>query len=91
MRILKARLLEQDQERKEKEQATLRGEHVETSWGSQIRSYVLHPYNLVKDLRTGHETSDVNGVLDGELDAFMESYLGWQVGREPSGAARPTT
>ncbi len=91
MRILKARLLEQDQERKEKEQATLRGEHVETSWGSQIRSYVLHPYNLVKDLRTGHETSDVNGVLDGELDSFMESYLAWQVGREPSGAARPTT
>jgi peptide chain release factor 2 len=91
MRILKARLLEQEQERKEKEQATLRGEHVETSWGSQIRSYVLHPYNLVKDLRTGHETSDVNGVLDGELDPFMESYLAWQVGREPSGAARPTT
>ena len=86
MRILKARLLEQEQERREQEQTTLRGEHVETSWGSQIRSYVLHPYNLVKDLRTGHETSDVNGVLDGELDAFIASYLAWQVGREPSGA-----
>jgi peptide chain release factor 2 len=82
MRILKARLLEQDQERKEKEQAALRGEHVETSWGSQIRSYVLHPYTLVKDLRTGQETSDVNGVLDGGLDPFIEAYLGWQVGRE---------
>ena len=83
MRILKARLLEQDQERRELEQAALRGEHVETSWGSQIRSYVLHPYNLVKDLRTGHETSDTTAVLDGALDDFMASYLAWQVGREP--------
>jgi peptide chain release factor 2 len=82
MRMLKARLVEQEQERKEEEAATLRGEHVETSWGSQIRSYVLHPYNLVKDLRTGHETSDVNGVLDGELDEFIAAYLAWQVGRE---------
>ena len=82
MRMLKARLVEQEQERKEEETATLRGEHVETSWGSQIRSYVLHPYNLVKDLRTGHETSDVNGVLDGELDEFIAAYLAWQVGHE---------
>jgi len=90
MRILKARLVEQEQERKEQEQAALRGEHVETSWGSQIRSYVLHPYNLVKDLRTGHETSDTTGVLDGALDSFMDSYLAWQVGREttsPVGSA----
>jgi peptide chain release factor 2 len=84
MRILRSRLLEQEQERKEKEQAALRGEHVETSWGSQIRSYVLHPYTLVKDLRTGHETSDVNGVLDGALDPFMEAYLAWRVGSESS-------
>jgi peptide chain release factor 2 len=89
LRILKARLVELEQERREKEQATLRGEHVETSWGSQIRSYVLHPYNLVKDLRTGHETSDVNGVLDGELGAFIDAYLAWQVGREPSETAGP--
>jgi peptide chain release factor 2 len=82
MRMLKARLVEQEQERKEEEAASLRGEHIETSWGSQIRSYVLHPYNLVKDLRTGHETSDVNGVLDGELDEFIAAYLAWQVGRE---------
>jgi peptide chain release factor 2 len=90
MRILKARLVEQEQERKELEQAALRGEHVETSWGSQIRSYVLHPYNLVKDLRTGHESSDTSGVLDGALDSFMDSYLAWQVGREttsPVGSA----
>jgi peptide chain release factor 2 len=86
MRMLKARLVEQEQERRESERASLRGEHVETSWGSQIRSYVLHPYNLVKDLRTGYETSDTTGVLDGELDPFMDAYLAWQVGREPSGA-----
>ena len=83
MRMLKARLLEQEQERRESERAALRGEHAETSWGSQIRSYVLHPYNLVKDLRTGYETSDTAGVLDGELDPFMNAYLAWQVGREP--------
>ncbi len=87
MRILKARLLELEQERREKEQAALRGEHIETSWGSQIRSYVLHPYNLVKDLRTGYETSDVSGVLDGEIDGFIEAYLTWQLGREPSSTA----
>jgi peptide chain release factor 2 len=87
MRILKARLVEQEQERKEQEQASLRGEHVESSWGSQIRSYVLHPYNLVKDLRTGHETSDTTGVLDGELDPFIDAYLAWQVGRETAPAA----
>lgn len=86
MRMLKAKLVEQEQERKEQEQAVLRGEHIEQSWGSQIRSYVLHPYNLVKDLRTGHETSDTNSVLDGELDAFTESYLAWQVGREAVGS-----
>jgi peptide chain release factor 2 len=83
MGMLKARLLEQEQERRETERSALRGEHVESSWGSQIRSYVLHPYNLVKDLRTGYETSDTTGVLDGELDEFMNAYLAWQVGREP--------
>jgi peptide chain release factor 2 len=84
LRMLKARLLEIEQERKEQERATLRGEHIESSWGAQIRSYVLHPYNLVKDVRTDYETSDTGGVLDGELDAFMAAYLAWQVGREPA-------
>jgi peptide chain release factor 2 len=60
----------------------VRGEHVEAGWGNQIRNYVLHPYNLVKDLRTGLETSDTTGVLDGELDEFMQSYLQWSVGRQ---------
>jgi peptide chain release factor 2 len=88
LRLLKARLLELEQERREQEQAALRGEHVEAGFGSQIRSYVLHPYNLVKDLRTGYETSDTTSVLDGELDPLMEAYLTWQVGQEHGTAAQ---
>jgi peptide chain release factor 2 len=79
MRILKAKLVEIEAERREAERLQLRGEHVEAGWGNQIRSYVVHPYNLVKDLRTGYETSDPNGVLDGDLDAFMDAYLRWSV------------
>jgi peptide chain release factor 2 len=75
MRILKSRLLERRLEEREAEQARLKGEHVEAGWGNQIRSYVLHPYNMVKDLRTGYETSNTSAVLDGDLDAFIEAYL----------------
>jgi len=75
MRILQARLLERQEEAREKEQAELKGEHVSAGWGSQIRNYVLHPYNLIKDLRTGHETGNTGAVLDGDLDPFMEAYL----------------
>jgi peptide chain release factor 2 len=81
MRILKAKLLELEMERREQEAARLKGENVDAAWGNQIRSYVLHPYTMVKDLRTGYETSDANSVLDGELDPIIESYLRWQVGR----------
>ncbi len=81
LRILQAKLLEREEERKEEERARLKGEHVEAGWGNQIRSYVLHPYNMVKDLRTGVETSDTNRVLEGDLDAFMEAYLRSQVGQ----------
>ena len=75
MRILQARLLEREEEAREQAQAQLKGEHVSTGWGSQIRNYVLHPYSLVKDLRTGYETGNTTAVLDGDLDAFMEAYL----------------
>jgi len=75
MRILRARLYELERRKKEEEQARLKGEHVEAGWGNQIRSYVLHPYQLVKDHRTGYETSDTAAVLDGHLDDFIEAYL----------------
>lgn len=75
LRVLKARLLELELERRAEEQARLKGEHVSAGWGNQIRSYVLHPYKLVKDHRTGYETSNTTAVLDGDLDAFLEAYL----------------
>jgi len=75
MKILRARMLERRLEEREKEMATLKGEHVEAGWGNQIRSYVLHPYQMVKDHRTNHETSATNEVLDGDLDAFMLAEL----------------
>jgi peptide chain release factor 2 len=82
--VLRARLWEIEEERRAAEQAKLRGEHVSVGWGSQIRSYVLHPYNLVKDHRTGHENSNPNAVLDGDLDGFIEAYLRWKLGSQES-------
>ena len=75
IKVLKARLLERQLEEKEAELRRLRGEHVEAGWGNQIRSYVLHPYQMVKDLRTQHETSNTTAVLDGDLDTFMQAEL----------------
>jgi peptide chain release factor 2 len=75
MRILRARLLELKQAEKEEERAILRGEYTKAEWGSQIRSYVLHPYQMVKDHRTDHEIGNAQAVLDGDLDDFMEAYL----------------
>ncbi|MFL5769398.1 MAG: peptide chain release factor 2, partial [Chloroflexota bacterium] len=75
IRVLKARLLERALEEKEAEVRKLKGEHVEAGWGNQIRSYVLHPYQMVKDLRTNHETGNTTAVLDGDLDAFMQAEL----------------
>jgi len=75
MRVLKARLFELEREKREAEIAAQSGEKADIEWGSQIRSYVLHPYKMVKDHRTGEETSDVEGVLDGDLDAFIYAYL----------------
>ena len=75
MRILRARLLELKQAEKEEERAVLRGEYTKAEWGSQIRSYVLHPYQMVKDHRSDYETGNTQSVLDGNLDDFMESFL----------------
>ncbi|HUQ77716.1 MAG TPA: peptide chain release factor 2 [Patescibacteria group bacterium] len=75
IRVLKARLLERALEEQEAEVRKLKGEHVEAGWGNQIRSYVLHPYQMVKDLRTAHETGNTQAVLDGDLDAFMQAEL----------------
>jgi peptide chain release factor 2 len=75
MKVLRARLYALREEELRKEQQEAQGEKMEIAWGSQIRSYVMHPYQLVKDNRTGLESSDVGGVLDGDLDAFIEAYL----------------
>jgi peptide chain release factor 2 len=85
IRVLKSRLLELELEKREEELQKLRGEHVTAGWGNQIRSYVLHPYQMVKDLRTGHETSNTGAVLDGDLDLFMQAELErLATGRPPS-------
>ena len=75
MRILRARLLEIRQAEREEERAVLRGEYTKAEWGSQIRSYVLHPYQMVKDHRTDFKSGNSQAVLDGDLDGFMEAYL----------------
>jgi peptide chain release factor 2 len=75
IRILKSQLYEIELRKRMDEQAKIEGEKKRIEWGSQIRSYVLHPYKMVKDLRTGHETGNVQAVLDGDLSAFIKSYL----------------
>jgi len=81
LRILYSRLLEFDREKKEAARAKLKGERIEAGWGNQIRSYVLHPYKMVKDHRTDYEVHNAEAVLDGELDGFITSYLRSQVGK----------
>jgi peptide chain release factor 2 len=75
MKMLKAKLYEKELERRDAENAVYQAGKSAINFGSQIRNYVLAPYRLVKDVRTAHETSNVDGVLDGELDPFIESYL----------------
>jgi peptide chain release factor 2 len=80
MRVLEARLIEMELKKHEEERAKIKGEHVSAGWSNQIRSYVLHPYKMVKDHRTGYETSDANLVLDGDLDEVIKAYLKTTVG-----------
>ncbi|HEX7096653.1 MAG TPA: peptide chain release factor 2 [Acidimicrobiales bacterium] len=95
MQVLKAKLLDLERKKREEEVAAIRGETKNVDFGSQIRSYVLQPYRMVKDLRTGYETGDVDAVLNGEIDEFIEAYLRWEraghdvSGREPSFSPRP--
>ena len=82
MRVLKARLFEIKRQEQEKQLAELRGEFIKTEWGSQIRSYVLHPYQMVKDHRTDFEVGNAQAVLECEIDGLIEAFL-----RMPAAAA----
>lgn len=79
MRVLRSRLYEIEQQKQEEETARLKGEHVQAGWGNQIRSYVLQPYQMVKDLRTEHETGNTGAVLDGDLNPFIQAWLKSQI------------
>lgn len=81
LRIMRARLIEIELQRRATEQAKLKGEHISPEWGNQIRSYILHPYKMVRDHRTGCETSNTEAVLDGALDEFINAYLLSAIGR----------
>jgi peptide chain release factor 2 len=85
MQILAAKLAELQRQERRAELEKLSGEQREVAWGSQIRSYVLHPYQMVKDLRTDEEVGNVDAVLDGDLDRFMEAYLRWRRQSAPGG------
>jgi len=85
MQMLAAKLADLQRQEREAEVAALAGEQRDVAWGSQIRSYVLHPYQQVKDLRTGMEIGNVDAVLDGDLSGLMEAYLRWQ--RSQQGAS----
>jgi peptide chain release factor 2 len=77
MKVLKARLYELEMEKREQELDKIKGPKKEISWGNQIRSYVLQPYQMVKDLRTAHEVGNTERVLDGDIDGFIEAFLHW--------------
>jgi len=80
MKVLKSRLYEYYRQKQDEERASTAAEKKDIGWGSQIRSYVFHPYTMVKDLRTRHETGNIQAVMDGDLDPFIEAYLRWRAG-----------
>jgi peptide chain release factor 2 len=82
MKVLKARLYELEMQRREEELDKIKGPKGDIAWGHQIRSYVLQPYRMVKDLRTGHEVGDTDRVLDGDIDSFIEAFLQWSAQQE---------
>ena len=88
MKVLQARLLEEQRREQEQKMAQMRGEQPEIAWGNQIRSYVLHPYHMVKDLRTDLETGNAEAVLDGEIDGFIRAYLELDSRKSASAAKR---
>src|SRR3989344_70854 len=81
MKVLRAKLFQRRAEEQEAEKQKIRGARTEAAWGNQIRSYVLHPYRLVKDHRTGCETSDTESVMGGDIAAFIDAYLHWRAQR----------
>jgi peptide chain release factor 2 len=81
LKVLRARLLDIKQQQQADAIDEIRGDYIKAEWGSQIRSYVLHPYQMVKDHRTEFEVGNANGVLDGDLDGFIESYLRSNIGK----------
>ena len=81
LRILRARLVQRELQRRAEERAKLKGEHVSAEWGNQIRSYILHPYKMVKDHRTAYESANPEAVLDGDLDELLKAYLYTRVGK----------
>jgi peptide chain release factor 2 len=80
LKILRGKLYDLEQQKLEEEQARLKGKHISAGWGNQIRSYVLHPYHMIKDLRTGYETGNSAAVLDGDIQGFIDAYLQTTIG-----------
>ena len=80
--MLRAKLYQRELEEKQRQKAEIQGEQMDIGWGSQIRSYVFHPYSMVKDHRTGYEMVNNQAVMDGDLDGFINAYLQWKLQQE---------